>query len=102
MELIFDHTFGKQEQQDLVVCKPMAIVDHDEEHEVIDRGWLALDTPIKEQEVFYQSRSTRINMDLYRPRYKSHTYQGEEIGYKIIDASEMVKLLSLFFRCISV
>ena len=96
MELLFDHTFGKQEQQDLVVCKPMAIVDHDEEHEAIDRGWLALDHPIdKHTEVFYQSRSTRINMDLYRPRYKSHTYQGEEIGYKIIDASEMVKLLSL-------
>ena len=71
MELIFDHTFGKQEQQDLVVCKPMAIVDTDEEHEAIERGWLALDTPIKGKEVFYQSRSTRINIDLYRPRYKS-------------------------------
>ena len=95
MELLFDHTFGKQEQRDLVVCKPMAIVDHDEEHEAIDRGWLALDTPIKDREVFYQSRSTRINMDLYRPRYKSHAYKGVDIGYKIIDASEMVKLLSL-------
>ena len=96
MELLFDHTFGKQEQQDLVICRPMAIVDQDEEHEALDRGWLALDHPIdKHTEVFYQSRSTRINMDLYRSRYKSHTYQGEDIGYKIIDASEMVKLLSL-------
>ena len=96
MELLFDHTFGKQEQQDLVICKPMAIVDQDEEAEALDRGWLALDHPIdSHNEVFYQSRSTRINMDLYRPRYKSHTYNGEQIGYKIIDASEMVKLLSL-------
>jgi hypothetical protein len=96
MELIFDHTFGKQEQQDLVVCKPMAVVDSDEEAEAIDRGWLALDEPIGgRNEVFYQSRSTRINLDLYRPRYKSHTYNGQEIGLKVIDASEMVKLLSL-------
>jgi hypothetical protein len=95
MELIFDHTFGKQEQQDLVVCKPMAIVDTDEEHEAIERGWLALDTPVDGQEVFYQSRSTRINIDLYRPRYKSHAHDGQKVGMKIIEASEMVKLLSL-------
>ena len=95
MELIFDHTLGKQEQQDLVICRPMAIVDRDEEAEVIDRGWLALDHPVLNKEVFYQSRSTRIDLDLYKPRYKTHTYEGQEIGCKIIDASEMVKLLSL-------
>ena len=78
-----------------MVCKPMAIVDTDEEHEAIERGWLALDTPVDGQEVFYQSRSTRINLDLYRPRYKHHQLNGEDIGIKIIDASEMVKLLSL-------
>ena len=95
MELIFDHTLGKQEHQDLVICRPMAIVDVDEEHEALDRGWLALDHPVMNREVFYQSRSTRINLDLYKPRYKRHEYQGEEIGIKIIDASEMVKLLGL-------
>ena len=95
MELIFDHTLGKQEQQDLVICRPMAIVDQDEEAEVVDRGWLALDHPIMDREVFYQSRSTRIDLDKYRPRFKSHTYEGKEIGIKVIDASEMVKLLSL-------
>ena len=95
MELLFDHTFGKQEQQDLVVCKPMAIVDQDEEAEAIDKGWLALDAPITDREVFYQSRSTRIDIDKYRPRYKRHEYEGEEIGLKVIDASETVKLLSL-------
>jgi len=95
MELIFDHTLGKQEHQDLVVCRPMAIVDTDEEHEALDRGWLALDHPIMGREVFYQSRSTRINLDLYRPRFKSHAHEGQQIQYKIIDASEMVKLLGL-------
>ena len=96
MELLFDHTFGKQEQQDLVICRPMAIVDEDEEAEAIDRGWLALDHPINNhREVFYQSRSTRINMDKWRPRYKSHTHAGKEIGIKVIDANEIVKLLGL-------
>ena len=95
MELIFDHSLGKQEHQDLVICRPMAIVDIDEEHEALDRGWLALDHPVMNREVFYQSRSTRINLDLYKPRYKRHEYQGDEIGVKIIDASEMVKLLGL-------
>ena len=95
MELIFDHSLGKQEQQDLVICRPMAIVDQDEEADAIDRGWLALDHPVMDKEVFYQSRSTRIDLERYRPRYKSHTHEGEQIGYQIIDASEMVKLLSL-------
>ncbi len=95
MELIFDHSLGKQEQQDLVICRPMAIMDQDEEWEALDRGWLALDEPVMDREVFYQSRSTRIDVDKYKPRYKRHTYNGQEIGYKVIDASEMVKLLSL-------
>ena len=74
MELIFDHTLGKQEQQDLVICRPMAIVDQDEEAEALEKGWLALDHPVLGREVFYQSRSTRINLDLYRSRYKEHLY----------------------------
>ena len=78
-----------------MICRPMAIVDQDEEAEALEKGWLALDHPVLGREVFYQSRSTRINLDLYRSRYKEHTYKGEQIGYKIIDASEMVKLLSL-------
>jgi len=95
MELLFDHTLGKQEQQDLVICRPMAIVEQDEEVEALDRGWLALDHPVMGKEVFYQSRSTRIDVDKYRPRFKRHTHDGQEIGYKVIDASEMVRLLSL-------
>ena len=78
-----------------MICKPMAIVDQDEESEALDRGWLALDQPVMDREVFYQSRSTRIDVDKYKPRYRRHTHDGQEIGYKVIDASEMVKLLSL-------
>ena len=95
MELIFDHTLGKQEHSDLVLCRPMAIVDTDEEHEALDHGWLALDHPVMKQEVWYQSRSTRINLDLYKPRYTKHQWDGRDIGFKIIDASEMVRLLGL-------
>jgi len=95
MELLFDHTMGKQEHQDLVICRPMAIVDPDEEHEALERGWLALDHPVMGREVFYQSRSTRINLDLYKPRYKRHELDGEEIGIKVIEASDMVRLLGL-------
>ena len=36
MQFIWDHTFGKQETQDLVVCKPMALVPDSEEDEALD------------------------------------------------------------------
>ena len=50
MELLFDHTLGKQEHQDLVISPAMAIVEPDEEHEALDRGWLALDHPVMGRE----------------------------------------------------
>jgi hypothetical protein len=95
MELLWDHTLGKQEHTDVVLCRPMAKVDSDEEHEALDRGWLALDHPVMNQEVWYQSRSTRIDLDRYKPRYPKHQWDGRDIGTKIIDASEMVRLLGL-------
>ncbi len=95
MKLMFDHSLGKQENQDLVICRPMAVVSPDEEHEALEEGWLALDHPVVDREVWYQSRSTRINLDKYRPRYKQHTHNGQQIGCKVIEASEMVKLLGL-------
>ena len=95
MQVIWDHTFGKQEDMDLVICRPMAIVSHDEEGFALDQGWLALDHPVRDQEVWYQSRSTRVSLNQYRPRFSRAVYQGKEIKYKIIDATEMVKLLNL-------
>ena len=41
MELLFDHTHGKQQDQDIVICRPMAVVDEDESMEALDTGWLA-------------------------------------------------------------
>ena len=95
MKLIWDHTFGKQEHQDLVICNPRAEVDPAEEAEAIHEGWLALDTPVRGKEVFYQSRSTRICINKWRPRFKDHKWKGEDIKIKVIEASELVKLLGL-------
>ena len=95
MEIIFDHTFGKQEQQDLVICRPMAKFEGEEEAEAIEHGWLALDAPVRGGEVFYQSRSTRVDLQKFRPRFREHRHNGAKIGTKIIEASELVKLLGL-------
>jgi hypothetical protein len=95
MELIFDHILGKQENLDLVVCKPLAFIDAGEEIEALDTGWLALDHPVMNKEVFYQSRSTRVDLQKFKPRYKHHRWQDEDIDLKVIDASEMVSLIGL-------
>ena len=93
MKLIFDHILGKQEKQDLIICNPLAEMEEEEEHEAVDTGWLALDYPINEKEVFYQCRSTRINLDCYKQRFKSHKLNGKQLKVKEIEANEMVKLL---------
>jgi len=95
MELIFDHTFGKQEHQDLVISRPLATFEHEEESDAVSHGWLALDEPVLGKEVFYQSRSTRIHLRKFRPRFREHKLDGQQIEYKIIEASDMVRLLGL-------
>jgi len=95
MKLIFDHVFGKQEHQDLVVCNPLAEVMEEEENEAIESGWLALDVPIKGTEVFYQSRSTRIDLEKFKPRFSSHKLNGKDLKVKEIEANDMVKLVGL-------
>jgi len=95
MELIFDHTVGKQEDQDLVLCRPLAVVDPEEETEALERGWLALDHPLNGQEVFYQSRSTRIALEDWEPKFKTWKIDNEEIRLKHIEANDLVKLLGL-------
>ena len=80
---IWNHSYGRQEQQDLVVCRPYAIPESYEEAEMIDNGWLALDTPIyyegRWQECFYQSRSTRLKLQKYRAPKQVAQWQGETI-----------------------
>lgn len=84
MELLWNHSFGKQESQDLVVCRPYAIVERYEELEAVDQGWLALDVKHMNREVFYQSRSTRVMLSEYKSAFKYHTLNSREIGMKEI------------------
>ena len=95
MKLIFDHIFGKQEHQDIIVCNPLAEVMEEEENEALEEGWLALDYPVNGKEVYYQSRSTRINLDCYKQRFKSHKLNDKQLKVKEIDANEMVNLIGL-------
>lgn len=81
MELLFDHSFGKQEKQDLVICRPYCLADRDEEPHLLNTGWLALDTPMKPHaEVWYQSRSTRVQISKNKPRFKEHTIDGKRLN----------------------
>ena len=95
MELLFDHILGKQENQDLVICRPMAYVSHDEEIDAVEQGWLALDHDYKDREVWYQSRSTRINLRKTAARFRKWEVDGEPLKMKVIHADEMVHLLGL-------
>jgi hypothetical protein len=95
MELIFNHNFGKQEDQDLVICNPWARVSADEEEEAINTGWLALDSTVNDNELWYQSRSTRVDLTKSKPRFRTHEYNGRKIKFKILEANKMITLLGL-------
>lgn len=85
MILLWNHSHGKREQQNLAVCNPLAIPEAYEEAEMIENGWLAQDRPIwhegRYQEAFYQSRSTRFRLRHYRqsPNKRECTHQGKPI-----------------------
>jgi hypothetical protein len=85
MIILWDHSYGKQEQQHLVVCRPLGIPESYEEAEMITGGWLASDRPIwhegRWQEAFYQSRSTRVRLHNYRrpTKEKQYLYNGRPI-----------------------
>ena len=100
MQLLFDHSFGKQERQDLVVCKPFAIPESFEEAEMLDTGWLALDNPVhfegRLQECFYQSRSTRINLSQYRPSKRTAQWRGRTIQMmEIVPDTDNIEMTGL-------
>jgi hypothetical protein len=85
MILLWNHSHGKHERQDLVVCHPLAIPESWEESEMIENGWLALDRPVyvegRWQEVFYQSRSTRFRLRKHHTPHnqKPLLYKGKTI-----------------------
>ena len=98
--ILYDHSFGKQEQQDLVVCRPYAIPESFEEAEMLDQGWLALDKPIyhegRWQECFYQSRATRLNLKNYRAPKRTPQYGGKKIELmEIIPNTDNVAMTGL-------
>ena len=71
MKLIFDHVFGKQEHQDLVVCNPLAEVMEEEENAAIESGWLALDVPIKGM---YMIKDCKLWAEKYTTEFKFNYY----------------------------
>ena len=105
---VWNHSYGRQEQQDLVVCRPYAIPESYEEAEMIDNGWLALDHPIyhedRLQECFYQSRSTRIRLTRYRVPKEKPQWKGKPIQLMEIRPEqqnvEMTGLRSVYQRYI--
>lgn len=84
MELIWNHRFGQQEQQPLVICRPWAFAEEHEDGDMLQGGWLLLDHPYRDKECWYQSRSVRIDLDRYSPRFPKHQYNGKEIEVKEI------------------
>ena len=90
MELIFNHRFGKVEQQSLIVCDVLALPDphQDDEVDLLDSGWLALDRPHHahgaDREVFYQCRSTRIDLERTQRRFAQHDVDGQKLEMKEI------------------
>jgi len=84
VELIWNHSFGQQEQQDLVICRPWALTEGEEDAEMLDSGWLLLDHRHRGRECWYQSRSTRVDIDRYSPRFRKHQHDGVDITVKTI------------------
>ena len=68
----------------MVICRPWAFADKGEDADMLESGWLLLDHRYKGRECWYQSRSTRIDLDSYTPRYRQHTYSGKPITVKHI------------------
>ena len=84
MELIFNHLYGRQEQQDIVYTPVWAFAEPEEEPELLDHGWLLLDRPYQSKECWYQSRSTRVDLRNTKPRFDRHDYNGHPITVREI------------------
>ena len=82
----FEHCWGTTERSDVQVTKIRATVNQEDEAEAVEEGWLALDEPAKIpgkrelREVFYQSRSTRINLLKWQRQYKAYELDGKPVS----------------------
>lgn len=67
MELLFDHTygFGKMTRQNIAYVPFAALLQPAEYKDYLESGWFPANT-----EVWFQTRSTRLNLSLYQPTSK--------------------------------
>lgn len=67
MKLIFNHEmgFGKMEHETMLYFPFAASFDKQEYGEALENGWIPLNDLL-----WYQCRSTRINLDMYKPSKK--------------------------------
>jgi hypothetical protein len=90
----FEHCWGTTERSDIQITKIRAMVSEEQESEAVEEGWLALDEPAKvpgkrkPTEVFYQSRSTRINLLKWKSQYKKYELDGVPISMMGIHPSQ--------------
>lgn len=72
-----------------MICRPWAFADEGEDADMLEMGWLLLDHQYKGRECWYQSRSTRIDLASYVPRFRHHNHNGQQVKVKhIIPGSE--------------
>ena len=67
MKITYDHYYGQMEKQSLQLFQANLECEPHEEAEALANGWLLYN------EQWYQSRSTRINLELWKPNYQSHS-----------------------------
>lgn len=98
--IFFNHVWGSTEQSDLTITKPMACVYNDDEGEAVEEGWLAQDEPHRittrrsPEEVFYQSRSTRINLQKWKPKFKRHYWNDKPLEMMQIHPTEKTVVMT--------
>jgi hypothetical protein len=65
MKLLFDHTygFGKMSKQSFIYAPYGALLEPAEHKQYLLEGWF----PVK-KDIWFQTRSTRINLSLYKPK----------------------------------
>lgn len=67
MELLFDHThgFGKMSKQNIAYVPFAALLSPNEYKEYLEKGWYPVN-----KDVWFQTRSTRIDLSIYKPAKK--------------------------------
>jgi hypothetical protein len=67
MKITYDHYYGQQKNNSIQLYNVNLQCEPQEEAEALANGWLLYN------QQWYQSRSTRINLELWKPNYQSHS-----------------------------